>query len=322
MRKAALALRMARAAWAYRMRRTKLNYLPVRLWIDPVSTCNFKCIMCPNPALKETGKMSFDLYRAVIDESVGSVFDVSLYMAGEPLLNKQLEEMIVYAEERGIRTWVSTNASALTRDRARSLIQAGLSRLLFSVDGYTKEEYERIRIGGRFEKTMENVLGFLEERGNRSKPYTTVQVIELGDGKATDLQKQAFLDQFRRRRPDRIKIIQPHNFGGKFQGIGEQTGRHYQPCSFLWYSMNVMPDGRVTTCCLDLAGELTLAKFPDRSLKEIWNGPEMIEMRHRMIHRQYGAYSLCSDCDILWKPTRLGLPLGHIREYVSEHFLT
>jgi len=45
---------------------------------------------------------------------------------GEPLLDKRLELKIAYAKSRGLSTYFITNASALTPNRSRKLLEAGL----------------------------------------------------------------------------------------------------------------------------------------------------------------------------------------------------
>jgi molybdenum cofactor biosynthesis enzyme MoaA len=40
------------------------------------------------------------------------------------------------------------------------LISAGLDTLWISMDGFDREEYEKIRLGGRFQKIAENIKEF------------------------------------------------------------------------------------------------------------------------------------------------------------------
>jgi MoaA/NifB/PqqE/SkfB family radical SAM enzyme len=39
-----------------------------------------------------------------------------------------------------------------------------VDRISFSVDGTTKETYERIRIGAKFEDVIENIINLLREK--------------------------------------------------------------------------------------------------------------------------------------------------------------
>ena len=56
------------------------------------------------------------------------------------------------AHETGLYTIVSTNAQALTPEIAHDLVDAGLSRIIVSMDGLTQTSYNAYRVGGSLEK--------------------------------------------------------------------------------------------------------------------------------------------------------------------------
>jgi cyclic pyranopterin phosphate synthase len=65
---------------------------------------------------------------------------------GEPLLRKDLEQLVqILSGIRGIDDIaITTNASLLTRNRARSLKKAGIRRINISLDALTPEIYQKI----------------------------------------------------------------------------------------------------------------------------------------------------------------------------------
>src|SRR5947199_1620778 len=97
---------------SYVERRQFVAAMPARLIIESTSVCNLKCIMCPYPIMgRKNQHMSFDLYRKIIEEAAGTVEFVWLHLFGEPLLNPNIYKMIDLAENAGIRTGLSTNAT-------------------------------------------------------------------------------------------------------------------------------------------------------------------------------------------------------------------
>ncbi|RLF38608.1 MAG: radical SAM protein, partial [Thermoplasmata archaeon] len=150
----------------YKLKRDTLSYLPIRLWIEPTSHCNLKCIMCLNKDLPpgKKGYMDFEVFKKIIDEVKGHTHDISIHHRGESLLHPKLPDMIRYATESGVYVKLHTNATLLSEKKSIELIESGLNLLSFSFDGYGKEEYEKIRIGANFEKTLENIKNFIKIR--------------------------------------------------------------------------------------------------------------------------------------------------------------
>jgi len=64
------------------------------------------------------------------------------YFQGEPLINKNLANLINYAHKAKIFTSTSTNAQLLNSDKAREIVLSGLDKLIISIDGSTQEVYE------------------------------------------------------------------------------------------------------------------------------------------------------------------------------------
>ena len=86
----------------------------------------------------------FCLIFKVIDNVKNHCVYINLWIAGEPLLNPELEKMVEYANKQNIITCISTNAMLLTKERTKNLIAAGVDRVIISFDGATKESYEKI----------------------------------------------------------------------------------------------------------------------------------------------------------------------------------
>ena len=146
--------RLTRIFFDFKRRRETVGALPIRLWIETASCCNLRCVMCPNKSVSgsEKGLMKLDLFKKIIDEARSFASDAYLHHRGEPLMNPALFDMIRYARAAGIKTRFHSNGSLLTEEKARQILDAGPDMVSFSVDGFTKESYERVRIGATFEK--------------------------------------------------------------------------------------------------------------------------------------------------------------------------
>ncbi len=314
--------RLLRLYLHYRKRSARLPYYPIRLWVELTSVCNYRCIMCPNKDLpkEQKGHMDFSLYTKIIDEAADFAFDVNLAHRGESLLHPRLIDGIRYAKQRGLYTRLHTNGSLLTEETARSLVASGLDRLSFSFDGYTKETYERIRAGGDFERTISNILRLLEikrETGSRN-PETAIEVINFEQLSAPDQAnaRQHFRDRFRGLGLNSFVMKELHNWAGEIDQLDRKA--RYGVCPFPWNALVIFWDGSAYPCTQDFFGYYRLGNIKDSSLKTLWNGPALEDLRRRLSGQDIAELETCSHCDRPWRKRIMGVPKEYLWRFISR----
>ncbi|MBM3265265.1 MAG: radical SAM protein [candidate division Zixibacteria bacterium] len=305
--------------------RTVSRYTPTRRWlrdafvqrklvfpqvvsIESSSHCNADCIMCPREQLTRTkGNMSMDLYRKVIDECARHKRYVRLiqpFMFGEPFINKRLVEMIRYAKEKLPRTPinVSTNGSLLYPAKAQELIDVGLDKINIDIDGATKETFEAVRIGLDYEEVVENArhLMGLKKRLGLRKPEITVTIIQM---EPTEGEIEAFVELWKPA-ADHVVVQRYTTWTGSVEdrNTGEiaeasAAGGFTFPCKHPWEEFVIAHDGKVSLCCLDFDFKIVVGDVNTQSIREIWNGAPLEEVRRRMIDNRYHELELCSQCN-------------------------
>jgi len=109
---------------------------PVVVW-NLTKQCNLYCTHCYASADTETapGELSTREGKALLDDLADYGAPVVLFSGGEPLVRDDLEELIAYAADRGLRPVLSTNGTLITEERAEALRDAGLQYAGVSVDG-------------------------------------------------------------------------------------------------------------------------------------------------------------------------------------------
>lgn len=188
-RKAALALdpRKAKNFTLYQTsrldRRADIDYLPIKLDIENVSRCNFKCTMCVVSTWKK-GKRAEDMpvseFKKLIDDQYGLV-EIKLNGLGEALMQgDEYFDMISYARSKRIWVRMTTNASLLhVRDNYKKLIDSGVNEIDISIDGADRRTFESIRVQSDFDQVVENcklLNGYAWAQGKRrAKMWTLVQ---------------------------------------------------------------------------------------------------------------------------------------------------
>ena len=285
-------------------RRTRLETViplatPFVLFVDPSSACNFRCTFCPtgdHELIRSTGRwqgtMDFGLFCKVIDdlaEFESSLKVLRLYKDGEPLLNPRLADMIRYAKDSGRVAYVdtTTNASLLTPEKSRQLVEAGLDRVNISIDGLSDADFEKFtRTKVKFACLVENIRFFYEHKG----------ACEICIKMPGDFLSQSERDFFFSTFGDLCDRISLENvapcwpeFGVEERlGIDIKAGIYNNPitevqvCPYIFYSLSVNSDGSVSLCFLDWSRKLPLGDVRRQSLREIWNGQAL--RRHRLAH--------------------------------------
>lgn len=128
--------------------------------------CNLACPHCYSSAKKSApDELSTQECKEIIDVLSEVGLGTIGWTGGEPLLRKDLEELMLYAREKGnITSGITTNGIPLTRKRAESLKKVGLRSLQISLDGSTAEKNHKIR-GARvedFERIIASIRYCLE----------------------------------------------------------------------------------------------------------------------------------------------------------------
>ena len=305
----------------YKRKKKILNSLPIRLWIEPVSTCNLRCVMCPNKDLPDgdRGFMDFELFCKVIDEARDFVSEVNLYHRGESLLHPKIGEMIEYARERGVYTKIHTNGTLLKEDLINRLLDSGLHRITFSYDAYDKETYEKIRVGANYEEVMENIKNLLEAKKRRnSKINVFIELIVFPHMKWKDIKKKEkeLNFEFRDLPLNGIITRRIHNWGG-YLNIKKGSSK-YTVCPFPWNALVILWDGKVLPCTQDFFGDYELGNVKDLSLKEIWNNDRMQKLREALSSKRYNEVKICSGCDRPWRKRFFGVPTEYLWEFLTK----
>lgn len=284
-------------------KKAQLKSAPVVLNIEVTNACNLKCTICPARGSARMGFIDLGLLERILKENQAVLRGqcVWLHYSGEPLLHPELPRIIEMFRSNDIETRLSTNATLLTPEISRKLMSAGLGYIVFSVDGYSKESYEKIRVGANYDVVEKNILDFLEiKKQNDFGTKTQVQFIKVSGNLS---EQEAFVKKWKKTDIDCINVKSFSTRAGRVEHIDRfaetesirEKMKKRTPCFYLWETLVVLWDGRVITCCQDLLGELVVGDVKKQTLKEIWNSPAMADLRRRQVE---GDFSMkpCATC--------------------------
>ena len=128
---------------------------PVVVW-NVTRRCNLRCVHCYSHSDDRSyeGELSLVEGKALIDDLAEFGSPVVLFSGGEPLIRKDILELICHAADRGRRAVVSTNGTLITRPLAEKLKEIGLSYVGISLDGLEKVHDAFRGFPGTFQRVM------------------------------------------------------------------------------------------------------------------------------------------------------------------------
>ncbi|MCW7076913.1 MAG: radical SAM protein [Candidatus Syntrophoarchaeum sp.] len=132
------------------------SYLPAEFVWAVTKRCNLSCLHCSIEESDE-GELTLDEGKLLIEDAA-ALGDVKFALTGgEPLLRKDIYELISYASGFDMQIVMATNATLITREVAEKLVDAGLERFGVSIDG-VGDAHDKIRgVKGAFERTMKGL---------------------------------------------------------------------------------------------------------------------------------------------------------------------
>lgn len=290
----------------YRLAREVCKGRPWSAKIEPTNLCNLDCTYCPRAdAPYGLGRMPLDTFSRIIDEIKSHTFIVALHLWGEPLLHRQLPDMIRYAVDNGIGTYISSNFNLLTREQAAALIASRLDLLTVCVDGSDQASYEVFRKGGTLSKVLRNIELFLEVRAEMrsSKPFVELQFVVTPQtqddvARVRALARELGVDSFKAKPVYPILVESKGEFvlpsGEQYYPIRRRSRR--KTCWWLWRTITIGWDGSVLPCCRVMFSSAVGNVVTER-LGEVWNNERYQQLRSTFRAGRAGARP-CNICHV------------------------
>jgi len=292
-----------RRKWNENPKNHIVERFPIHLDIESANFCNLKCKMCYHSFDKtpeqytdfKPGLMEFELYKKIIDEGAEKgLCSVKLQFRGEALLHPRILDMVKYAKDKEIiEVMINTNAVNLTEENARGLIKGGLDKLICSVEGYTKEVYEDIRIGAKFEDVLENIKKFqkIKKGMDKEKPTVRVQMVDLPE---IHDQVEGYKD-FWSNIADEVSVLDMLEVKNNRKDI-TIVCKDFQ-CPDLWQRLIITVNGYVGMCCGDHRVIEVLGNVNEDSIEDIWHSERLNEVRNLHIEGESHKIEACRICE-------------------------
>lgn len=294
---------------------------PSQVSVIVTNACNLKCVMCPyhSPLIKpshgtdffkDVETMDWSLMLKIAEECGRIQAPIKIGNIEEPLLHPKIVEFIQLCRSQGVPTaHITSNGLLLSDEKARALLDAGLTSLYISIDAARPDTYKRVR-GANLEKVEGNLHNFLKVRKEMDKNCLVMVSFIRNEG-VTQEEEAEFIEKW----SPIVDGVIVYNLAEYVKGnarvanINEVTQTFMDEANGRWACLNpwqeiyLLPDGRVYYCCetvSKLAHEnlVSMGDYHTQSIQEVWHGPVFKELRKSLLKNELEEWSACKDCGI------------------------
>ncbi len=159
-----------------------MQQFPIHIQLEPTTYCNLNCKACTRLTyLERFQHLSLDHFRLIVEQIRPA--KISCSGGGEPFMHPHLFEMIQMAKAVGCSMNTTTNGTLLTPDGCSQLVSSGLDLLKVSVDGASRETYQKSRREDRFQQVIEGIqtLNAAKKQYGSATPYIRFNYVMLKD---------------------------------------------------------------------------------------------------------------------------------------------
>ncbi|MBT5469291.1 MAG: radical SAM protein [Nitrospina sp.] len=277
----------------------ELDDYPPYLQIEPASICNYRCVFCyqtDNIFSKKNsgfmGTMDFETYKNIVDQIVGKVHFLSLASRGEPLICKDLPEMLDYSLNKFLNLKINTNASMLTEKLCHTLLNGAVRTVVFSADAAEEPLYSKMRVNGNLERVLKNIERF---QNIREKQYPRTKLITRVSGVLFDKEKQNMdsMQNLWGNLVDQVSFVSYNPWENIYDA---KPNNIKSPCSDLWRRMFIWYDGTVNPCDSDYRSTLKIGSILDNPVNTLWHSSRYESLRATHIKKMRSGMNPCSKC--------------------------
>lgn len=284
---------LIKAHWEMWRGNSTISSFPYIFVFEVTNVCNLKCPFCLTGKGISGGRdvrhMKYAEAKQILDAVGDYIYFLQVYTWGEPLLNKDLIKIIEYAKQKNIYVMLSTNATAMTVDYNRRLLDSGIDYITVAIDGGSNATYQKYRVGGDYNKVLNNVTDMIEQRKNRGqgRPFLEWQYIVFrhNEHETVNTEIMAYAMGINKFTP-LPAYVEDEAWSPRTGKYRTEVGNpeRLKNCDRPWSHLNVRADGGVASCCYTFFKKDDFGELSKNEFSEIWNNFKFQQSR-RIIHQ-------------------------------------
>ncbi len=142
-----------------RMVHADFNLAPFTIAWEVTRACAYACVHCRADAMHtpDPNELNTEESLRLIDRLAEFGSPILIFTGGDPMMRKDLHELIAYATQKGLRCSLTPTATALpTTERLEKVRDAGIRRIALSLDAPSADIHDGFRqVQGSWQRTMD-----------------------------------------------------------------------------------------------------------------------------------------------------------------------
>ena len=288
---------------------------PYVVFVDPCGACNLSCAFCPcNTAdfmnAERHKMMDSKLFNKIVDDLMQfeePVKVINLYGFGEPLLNRNIAEMVRVLKEKKVcrEIRITTNGLLLTEQLSRELVEAGVDMMRFSIEALNEEDYRNIcKVDMNYQELVDQIAYLYQiSRGTDTKVSVKTLNVALKD----DADANRFYDIYEAI-SDYTYIQDTTQAWSEFEAyvpegnyeagnIGDMMDKD-KICSFPLTTMTIHSNGNVCVCPQGWKFATKYGEVQNAGLLELWNSQKLKGIQRTHLQGKRCMMRYCKDCNV------------------------
>ncbi len=160
-----------------RMVHADFNMAPFTIAWEVTRACAYACVHCRADAMHtpDPNELNTEEALRLIDRLADFGSPILIFTGGDPMMRRDLHELIAYATQKGLRCSLTPTATALpTTARLEKVRDAGIRRIALSLDAPSAEIHDHFRqVAGSWQRTMD-ILHRAQKIGISVQVNTTI----------------------------------------------------------------------------------------------------------------------------------------------------
>ncbi|MEM3727067.1 MAG: radical SAM protein [Candidatus Bathyarchaeia archaeon] len=137
---------------------------PFQVVWEITNSCNLRCKHCSANAGAGINELNTEEALKAIDKLDRFGITILAFSGGEPFMRRDFLKLAKYASGKGIYVAVATNATLITKEKAKAMKKAGIEYVQISLDGAEAETHDYFRgVSGAFNKAVEGIKNVVNE---------------------------------------------------------------------------------------------------------------------------------------------------------------